>query len=182
AITDGLLFATRPMGKDGPLTVALAGQVVFRDNNARITEGDHAVQGVLAGYWERGANRVGIYGVYRHQTTDRTSGSQLNAYGDTIDAGVVDVAGNFAAPVQGVDAFIFGAAEAAAIFGSTNAERTLAQVASGERTKLHSYGGAAQLGVVHRAHESLPASDSSRQPSRPSDWGDVVGQIEVGYA
>jgi hypothetical protein len=178
AITDGLLFATKPLGKDGPLTVALAGQVVFRDNNARITEGDHAVQGVLAGYWERGPNRVGLYGVYRHQTTDRTSGSALNTYGDTIDAAVIDVAGHFAAPVPGTDALVFGAAEAAAIFGSTNAERTLAQVTAGERTKLQSYGGAAQFGVVHRARESSPPAGSSR----PADWGDVVGQIEFGYA
>jgi hypothetical protein len=176
AISDALLFATKPMGKDGPLTVAAAGQLVFRDANAQITRGDHAFQGVLAGYWERGPNQLGIYGVYRHQSTDRTSGSDLYAYGDTIDAAVVDVAGHFAAPVPGQDAFVFGAGEAAAILGSTNAERTVEQAASGQRSTIRAWGGAAQLGVVHRAHDAAPEAGS------PTNWGDLVAQLEVGYA
>jgi hypothetical protein len=178
AISDGILFATKPLGKEGPLTVAAAGQVVFRDNLARITRGDRAVQGVLAGYWERGPNQLGLYAVYRHQATDRTSASDLAAFDDAIDAAVVDVAGHFAAPVAGTDAFLYGAGEVAAIFGTTNAERTLDQSLTGNRTKVASYGGAAQIGVVHRAH-GAPPEDAK---GRPVDWGDIAAQIEIGYA
>lgn len=178
AISDGVLFATKPMGKDGPLTVAAAAQLVFRDNTAKITRGDHALQGVLAAFLERGPNQIGIYGVYRHQTTDRTSTGDLNAYSDAIDVAVVDVAGKFAAPVPGSDAFVFGAAEAAAILGTTNAERTVEQAASGARTTIRAYGGAVELGIVHRAR----TADAPAKDSRPVDWGDIVAQIEIGYA
>jgi hypothetical protein len=102
---------------------------------------------------------------------------------------VLDVAGHFAAPVAGTDAYLFGAAEVAGIFGTTNAERTFDEVQAGARTKIRSYGGAAQIGVVHRASGTvLPdarldsASGAHVESTRPSDWGDVVGQVEIGYA
>jgi hypothetical protein len=181
SIGDGLLFGTKPLGKDGPWTIALGGQYVFRDNIARTTRGDRAVQGVLATYLESGPNRIGVYGVLRHQTIDRTSDQAIFPYTDTIDVGVVDVAGRFAARVPGADAWAFGEAEAAVVLGSTNAERTNAQALAGDRTTIRQYGGAASFGIAHVAHAAHDAPNEGGTPL-PQEWGDVVGQLELGYA
>jgi hypothetical protein len=169
SIGDGLLFGTKPLGKDGPWTIAIGGQYVFKDPLVDLSRGDRAVQGVLATFVESGPNQIGVYGVIRHQTNDRTSDEPLFAYTDTIDVGVVDVAGHFATKVPGEDAYLFGAAEAAVILGSTNAVRTDAQALSGDKTTVRQWGGAAQVGVARIA--------------RGDDvWSDLVGQLEVGYA
>jgi hypothetical protein len=181
SIGDGIVFGTKPLGKDGPLTVALGGQYVFKDPLVDLARGDRATQVLLAAFLERGPNQIGIYGAYRHQWNDRTSDNARFTYSDQIDVGVVDVAGKFAARVPGVDAWVVGAAEAATIFGTTNEIRTLTQALSGEKTTLRSYGGAAQIGVVHVGHD--PASvEAAREGSPPVDWGDIVAQLEVGYA
>ena len=191
-INEEILFATRPGGKDSPFVIAVGGALVFKDDIAQLSRGDRAWQGVLAGYYEHGPNRVGIYAVYRNQTRDRTSASDLFPYSDKIEAGVIDLAANFAAPIRtpGMPAFVFGAFEGAAIFGSTNALRTNEQASSGSATKLRAYGGAAAAGIVlgaHRGHGAR-ASGSARHalaalPSqRPDLFGRLVTQIEIGYA
>ncbi len=180
SIDERILFATKPGGKDSPLTVLVAGDLVFRDANARLTRGDHAFQGVAGALYSHGDNQIGVYGVYRHQTKDRTSGSSIFPYTDTIDAGVLDVTGKFVVPVQGQDAFAFGGFEAAAIFGSTNAVRTAEQVQDGTKTTLRSYGGAIQVGVVHRAYDE-PATPGGELPNKAA-YGDLVAQLEIGYA
>jgi hypothetical protein len=192
-IVERVLFATRPGGAKSPLTVAIAGDVVFRDQYAILTHGDDAYQGVAAATLgdEKNNNEIGVYGVYRHQTRSRTSDSALFPYDDVIDVGIIDVAGKFAAPVPGTSAFVFGAGEAAAIVGSTNAERTAAQALARARTQVRQFGGAIQLGVVHVAHKSASAPKPDGRSSRATGagdaaakaaFGDVVGQIEVGYA
>jgi hypothetical protein len=187
-INEEILFATRPGGKDSPFVVAAGGALVFRDDIAQLTRGDRAWQGVLAGYYESGPNRVGLYAVYRNQTRDRTSASDLFPYSDRIEAGVIDVAGNFAAPIRtpGVPAYVFGAFEGAAIFGSTNALRTNEQAASSSDTKLRSYGGAASAGIVlgaHRRHTRHPSESAhTTAAQRPDLFGKLVTQIEIGYA
>src|SRR5205814_3324103 len=143
----------------------------------RTTRGDRAVQGVLATFLEDGPNRVGVYGVVRHQTIERTSDEAIFPYTDKIDVGVIDVAGRFAARVPGADAWAYGEAEAAVVLGSTHAVRTNAQALSGDKTSIRQYGGAAIFGVAHVAHDAHDA-----KPSAPREWGDVVGQLEVGYA
>ncbi len=178
-ISERILFATKPAGKDSPLTVALAGDLVFRDNTALLTQGDRAFQGILAVSWEKNEKQIGLYGVYRHQSHDRTSDNDLFPYADTIDVGVIDLAGRFVEPVPGTDAFAFGAGEIAAIFGSTTALRTNDQVQSGDTTKILSYGGAVQVGVAHRA--SCGCGDAASHPE-DNTFGDVVGQVEIGYA
>ncbi len=178
-IAERVLIATKPGGKDSPVTVFAAGDLVYRDGTARLTNGDHALQGVVASTYTQGENQIGIYGVYRHQTNDKTSGSAIFPYTDTIDAAVLDVAGKFVAPIAGQDGFAFGAMEAAAIFGSTNALRTAEQVREGTRTTIRSYGGAVQLGVVHRAYEDVVDPKGAKPPSA---FGDLVAQVELGYA
>jgi hypothetical protein len=178
-IVERVLFGTKPGGRDSDFTVAVAGDIVYRDNVARITRGDNAYQGVLAAYWERGPDQLGLYGVYRHQEHDRTSGASLFPYLETLDVGVIDVAGKVAARVPNSDAFVFGAGEVATILGSTNALRTADQARSGQTTSVRSYGGAVQVGVVHRAQCGCSAASPDPQDRT---FGDVVGQVEVGYA
>ena len=181
SIDERILFATKPGGKDSPVTVLVAGDLVYRDANARITRGDHAFQGVAGALYSHGDNQIGVYGVYRHQTNDKSSGSSIFPYTDTIDAGVLDVTGKFVVPVAGQDAFAFGGFEAAAIFGSTNAVRTAEQVQDGTKTTLRSYGGAIQVGVVHRAYDE-PATPGGAPLPNKAAYGDLVAQIELGYA
>jgi hypothetical protein len=183
SIDERLLFATKPGGKDSAVTVLAAADIVYRDANARLTNGDRALQAVVASLYSHGENQIGVYGVYRHQTNDKTSGSGLFPYTDTIDAAVLDVAGKFAVPIPGNEAFAFGAMEAAGVFGSTNALRTVQQLQEGSKTTLRAYGGAVQLGVVHRAWEGTaqdPRDAATRAP--PTAYGDLVAQIELGYA
>jgi hypothetical protein len=177
SIAERILFATKPGGKDSEVVVALAGDLVFRDSTARLTRGDHAFQGVLAAYWEKGPNQLGIYAVYRSQTTDKQSLQAYFPYTETIEAGIVDASGKFGTPIPGNDAYLFGGGEVATIFGSTNVLRTQAQALEGSKTTIRSYGGALQLGVVHKS--TCACGD---RLTSPVDYGDLVAQVEVGYA
>lgn len=199
SISERFLFATKPGGQDSDFYVAVAGDLVYRDNFARLTRGQQAYQGVLAAFYEHGYNKLGVFSTLRHQENDKTSGSSLFPYTDTIDALAVDLHGRLAVPVPGQDAFLFAEAEAAYIAGSTNILRTADQALDGSKTSIRSYGGAAVLGVVHRSWatgvwaeaEAARRNDSARRTSqaylgkasaRGVPYGDLVGQIEVGYA
>lgn len=196
SISERVLFATKPGGQDSDFYLALAGDLVYRDQNARLTRGQQAFQGVLAAFYERGPNKLGVFSTLRHQENDKTSGSPLYSYTDTIDAVAVDLHGKFATPVPGEDAFLFGEAEAAYIAGSTNVIRTQDLAREGGKTQIASYGGAAVLGVVHRSWAKGVWSDAAteREARRTSmrylgaasergvPYGDLVGQVEIGYA
>jgi len=64
------------------LTVALAGDLVDRDENAVFDDGDRAWQAVASVRWKRHRREIGAYLVRRWQT---------DADGDTLDASVADV-------------------------------------------------------------------------------------------
>lgn len=180
SISERVLFGTKPLGEKSIWTIALAGDVVYRDWQARLYRGDVALQGVLATYLEKGPNQIGLFAVVRSQNTDKQSGTagDLFKYTDALTVGVVDVAGKFATPVPGSqDTFLYGSAEAALVFGETNILRTPDQAASGSKTKLLQYGGAALLGVVHQTAREHKPKDGT-----PDRWGDMVGQVEIGYA
>jgi hypothetical protein len=199
SISERVLFGTKPGGADSDFTVALAGDLVYRDNNARLTRGQQAFQGVLAAYWEHGYNKLGVFSTLRHQNNSKTSGSELFPYNDTIDALAVDVNGRIATQVPGQDAFLFAEVEAAYIAGSTNILRTAEQALEGSKTQVRSYGGAAIVGVAHRSfatgvwkdaegegREAGAKRTSLRYLGRPSakgvPYGDLVAQVELGYA
>jgi hypothetical protein len=77
------LFATRPAGADSPFTIAVAGDWVGWDLVADFEgRGELAFQGVLAGYYEQGEDRLGAYVAYRHQS---------NRLDDTLEVFVGDV-------------------------------------------------------------------------------------------
>jgi hypothetical protein len=182
-IVEQVLFATKPLGRDSPFAVAIAGNLVFRDNVAVLANGDHAWQGILAAFYEQGPDMLGAYGVYRHQSTDRSSGMYF-PYADTIDVGILDLAGHFARRLSragtapGETDFVFGSFEAATELGSTNAERTPGQAASGPSTSIRTYGGAVAAGVVLAGQVAQPAPPADH----PDLYGRVVAQVEVGYA
>lgn len=61
-----LAFGTRPAGRDVPFTIAVAGDLVFRDPLARLTDGEKAYQGILAlSYGDASDDIVGAYVVRR---------------------------------------------------------------------------------------------------------------------
>lgn len=179
-IVEQVLFATKPLGEKSPFVVAVAGNLVYRDNVAILLNGDHAWQGIVAAFYEQGPDMLGVYGVYRHQTHDESSGAYF-PYVDTLNVGVVDVAGRFARRVDVPDqtAFVFGSFEAATELGSTDAVRPVGS-AAGPWTSIQAYGGAAALGVVLTSSSSAPKPKDLAK--RPDLYGSLVGQIEVGYA
>lgn len=176
-ITEQILFATKPLGIDSPFVVALAGNVVYRDNFAILTNGDVAWQGILAAFYEQGPDMLGVYGVYRAQSHDRSSEPDA-PYTEFLDAGVIDVAGHFARPIDipRSTAFVYGSAEAAVELGSTNIERTLDDA----NTTIRAYGGAAVAGVVLASQEDV--AEHGLKGERPDLWGRIVASIEAGYA
>ena len=195
SISERILFATKPGGRASDFYLAVAGDLVFRDQTARLSRGQQAFQGVLAAFYERGQNKLGVFSTFRHQENDETSGSPVFGYTDELDAIAIDLHGRIVAPVPGdSNAFVFGEAEAAYILGSTNFLRTPAQALEDARTQVRSYGGAAIVGVVHRAfgaHASREHDHAAKMTSteylgvadsRGVPYGDIVAQVEVGYA
>lgn len=177
-IVEQVLFATKPLGVKSPFVVAVAGNLVYRDNYAILVNGQQAWEGILAAFYEDGPDMLGLYGVYRTQTQNETSEAYAT-YNDYLNVGVVDVAGHFARPVAlpGETAYVFGAFEGAMEFGSTNIERTVDY----PNTTIRTYGGAATAGVVLADREAVAAAPLHKG-DRPDLWGRVVGQVEVGYA
>lgn len=205
AISERILFATTPGGKGSKLHVAVAGDLVFRDDYARLTRGEQAYQGVLAAFYEHDYDKLGVFATLRHQENDKTSSSPLFGYTDELDLASIDVHGRIATPVPGdKSAWIVAEAEAAYVFGSTNMTRTAAQALERGKTQVRGYGGAAAIGIVHRAwstgfwrdaKSSGPRDEAGEAAARATStsylgapdprgvpYGDIVANLEVGYA
>jgi hypothetical protein len=162
SLVERVLFATRPLGKSSPLTLAIAGDLVFLDTTTSLADGDSTKQLVAAATWEKGAQQVGVYGVRRWQ--------DVSSQGDSgyLDVWIADLAarGAIALPRPGV--YGYGALEVAGIFGHTNVIRTTPEVLESD---IQSYGGAAQLGVI----SERTAADGRR-------YGSLGVSVEWGYA
>lgn len=178
AISERILFATKPGGADSDFVLAVAGDLVFRDNAARLVRGEQAYQGVLAAFYERGWNKLGVFATLRHQENHRTGASPLFRHTDGLDAAAIDLHGRVAVPVPGdPDAFITGEAEGVYVVGSTNLIRTAGQALEGAKTQISAYGGAAALGFVHARR-----ARGERLGDGAVAFGDVVANVEIGYA
>lgn len=181
SISERVLFATKPFGRQSDVVVALAGDLVFRDQFAQLTQGDRAFQGVLAAFWERGPNRFGFFGTYRSQRTDRES--DVARYTDGIDAAALDLHGRFVKPLPGDHAYAFLEGEAAMITGSATVPRTKDQALAGDRTALRSWGGAVKAGLVVAGTPEGGSGPAWKQHGKaPRDYGRVVAAVEAGYA
>jgi hypothetical protein len=164
-----ILFATRPAGKESPVTLAVAGDVVFEDANARLVDGELAMQGVVAAFYEDTAkNMLGFYAVYRNQR--RSVEGPTEEFDETSDVVVFDSAGRFNAKLPGTPGHVFGEYEVAYLLGSTSMIRTFEQARSGEKETLRALGAATRIGTV---------LTSGRGDAR---WGSVVAMIEWGWA
>jgi hypothetical protein len=176
SLVERALLATTPMGKDGPLVVALAGDLVFEDNTADlIDQGDLALQGVLAVQWRTKQAELGVYGVLRSQSREASSIDERTAYREELFAGIVDVTGKWNARVPGDSTFVFGEVEAAMVVGSTTFGRgTYGPVATPgearEAESIRSFGMAARIGAARVKGRGL------------GECGDLVVQLEWGYA
>ncbi len=180
ALTERLLYATTPMGKDTPLLVMVAGDFIFEDNTADVLgnspeqpTGDLAGQAVAAVVWREDWAEIGLYGVYRHQ--ERELLSRITPYDETLDVGVIDLMGKIRGKVPGTDAYAYAHGEAALIAGRSSYLRS-SYVNQAEPTQtiedesVLSFGASTTLGFVHTR-----SNDQHR-------WGDFVAELEWGYA
>lgn len=142
SIQERIVFGTRPLaltggpGKD--VVMAVGADLIYRDPNADLLEGDLAGQGFVVVRYEpeaRPGNWIGAYGVYRHQK----SGDDGDLYpdDDLLEVGVVDLAGQGFKVLREKLALV-GAFETVAIAGRTT-------FASGEYEELQVLQGAAAL-------------------------------------
>ncbi|MBM4359524.1 MAG: hypothetical protein FJ096_15580 [Deltaproteobacteria bacterium] len=189
-IVERLLFATRPMGKGSPLTLAVAGDIVFQDSRAFLVGDipknrtpadelgaptgpsfgrDRAFQAVGAVRWQTRHVEAGLYGIYRNQQRANRSTGALTPFDEYLEVGVVDAAAKFNAPVPGSNSFVFGEAEAAYIGGKTNYLRHVELQQANVTETIQSWGGAAKLGAVHVAGRGTDA------------FGDLMVALEYGF-
>jgi hypothetical protein len=170
ARVERLMFATRPAGKDSPFTVAVAGDLVFKDMAADLRDDEIALQGVLAAYYaDRRDNLLGFYGVYRHQERDAES-LPGRAFDETLDLVALDSAGRVNARIPGTSGHVFGEYEVAYLLGSTNLVRTLEQTRNDEREDIRALGAVTRFGAV------LTSGTGDER------WGRLVAQLEWGWA
>ena len=170
AKVERILFATKPAGRESPFTIAIAGDLVFKDANADLTEDERAFQGVLAAFYQdEQDNMIGFYGVYRHQEQE-SEALPGREFEESLNAWVLDSAGRFNAKIPGTRGFVFGEYEVVYLFGDTNIVRTTAQTRSNEREDIRSFGAATRLGATTTA-----GTGDDR-------WGDFVAQLEWGWA
>ncbi|MFO0553451.1 MAG: hypothetical protein U0271_34025 [Polyangiaceae bacterium] len=180
AIVERLLWATTPMGKGTPLAIIIAGDFVFEDNTADVLgnspeqpTGDLAGQAVAAVMWREDWAELGIYGVYRHQQRELVS--RVTPYDETLDVGVIDVAGKVRGRVPGTSGYAYLQGEAALVAGRTNYVRSqyvnqIDPTMTIEDERLLSFGASATLGYVHTTSNDKDT------------WGNIVAEIEWGFA
>lgn len=175
-ISERVLFGTKPFGQDSPFTVAIAGDLVYRDAQAKLYRGDVALQGVLAAYYEKDRDQIGLFATYRNQTRERNAFGRYATYDEDLNVLAVDVAGRFARPVPGYNhSYVYGAFEVAALYGQTNMVRTPQQTLAKQDVAVRAYGGAVKLGFVLGALND--EVDGSKRP-----FGKYVAEVEAGYA
>lgn len=159
-IVERIAFATRPLGRNSDLVVAIAGDWVLRDrltrllpyevtpvysSQPRVMGADWAFQAVLSAFYQDHAcrrdcerRRLGAYGVYRDQRSHLPGREQ-----DDLRVFLLDLFARWEWPTPDGLARIFGAIEIAGVFGTTN----FAANVNYERQTVQQFGGAAQLGI-----------------------------------
>lgn len=171
SIVERIAFATRPLGKDTPFVIAIAGDAVLQDATSKWSLGDRTYQAVLSAFYEKGQSQLGFFGVRRWHNVREEVADQGRG---KLYVWVADIAGKHTVKVA-EDVFAYGAFEVAHINGKTDAIRSTADY---NEQDVRSWGGAAMVGVVKRGkHASLAKSDGA-----PDSYGQVVAQVEGGYA
>lgn len=160
ALVERVSFSTRPFGASSPFVLAAAADAVLADATSRWADGDRTYQGVLAAWFERARSFFGVYGARRW--------SKVRAFGNDgrLDVWVLDASARHAAPLGVGDAFVYAEAEAATVFGRTDAVRTTEQ----EKLDVRGYGFAGRVGVVKQAK------------AQGRSFGSLVVEVEGGFA
>jgi hypothetical protein len=142
-IVERLSYTTRPFAPffDNDFAqhmfISVGGDLVFRDDNADLVEGDLAFQFVTAMGYASEDHFAGVYFAYRNQE-DRD--------GDELEAFAVDVAGRFVERWEDEGVVLTAQAEAAVLTGTTNRARFEAVP---DELDILSFGAAAQVDVRH---------------------------------
>jgi hypothetical protein len=150
-------LATQPAGREVPLFLVLAADVVLADELARFSEGDRAIQGIAAALYRREHTEAGLYGVLRRQVD---AGEDEPARHTRL--GVLDVYARQRLESRVLD-FELGV-EAAAVLGSTELSRTY-EAPAGVAVRA---GGVAVRAVVERPafrwHHRFAIASGDRSP------------------
>ncbi|MBI5536906.1 MAG: hypothetical protein HY898_29570 [Deltaproteobacteria bacterium] len=170
AIVERVLLAANPGGKASLLTTAVAADLVFRDNQAELTNRDLAFQGVVMVVYGTDRNQLGLYGVAREQSRGAGSTVPSQPYTDRLSVRIADLHGRFTARVPGAPGYVFGQAEAVVAAGTTRYAQNPGAGPPSQPSSVRAWGGAFTLGTVHEA---------MREGVR---WGDLVLSAEWGYA
>jgi hypothetical protein len=127
SIQERILFGTKPFaglgGAGRDVIVAVGADLVFRDPNADLIEGDRAGQGIAVVRWQpehKPGSWVGAYGAYRRQRSADDGDSYADD--DDLEVGVIDFAGQgWLDPRPNLS--VIGAFETAMIMGHTTFAR-----------------------------------------------------------
>jgi hypothetical protein len=127
SIQERILFATKPMARGGgpgkDVIFALGADLIFRDPNADLVQGDLAGQGIFVVRWEpsqKPGNWLGAYAVYRRQ--NNADDGDAIAGDDLLEVGAADIAGQGFRYLR-PDLALIGAFEAVVIGGRTTFQR-----------------------------------------------------------
>lgn len=166
-----LELTVRPMGKASPLSLLLAGDIVFQDPEADLRRDELAVRALSAVYFEdERENLWGLLAIYRHQRGVRPHREPSHEGQEELRLLTVDSAGRFGVRAPGGGAVVFGAYEVAVAMGDWALPRTAAQALSGEREALLALGAAVRTGValIRRSPQGL--------------WSPAVVALDWGWA
>ncbi len=140
-LVERVAFVTRPAGRDSDFVVALAGDLVYRDRLVALVDGDLAIQGVAAAYYQDHScradcdrHRIGALASYRDVSFRD---------GDFLRVLLGDFFAHWDWPTPDRTARVFAGVELALIDGSTNSARTH----SVDTHDVLQFGGAARVGI-----------------------------------
>jgi hypothetical protein len=127
SIQERILFGTKPMARGGgpgkDVVFALGADLIFRDPNANLVEGDLAGQAIFVVRWEpadKPGNWLGAYAVYRRQKNADDGDDVMDD--DLLEVGAADFAGQGFRYLR-PDLALVGAFETVVIGGRTTFQK-----------------------------------------------------------
>jgi hypothetical protein len=147
-----------------PWQFLVAFDLVYRDDAARLTDGDVALRGSLGMYYGDERARVSALGIFRHQRSDDAHSATREFSTMTLDS-----AGHYRALLRRANAEVFAEYEIAYRFGDESASRALGGIFDDD-AGVSAFGAAIRLGAAFAG-----TSGGKR-------FGRWVPAVEWGYA
>ncbi len=116
-----LLLSADLMGEGSPLKLAVGADIVYDDMRAKLVDGDQALEGMLALFYEEGDRVLGLYGLFRTQRRDDVASPA--SFEEIVDTISVDAFARRDLP-EPSGGRIEAAFEGSFTFGSSTAHRT----------------------------------------------------------